>query len=256
MKYFIYRCVLPIINLKSFFQNFGNLLRYPAFILDYLKYKRLSKNEIVNFLDLYPCLSDKSSVSQTGKGHYFYQDIWALGKVFRNLPIVKHVDVGSRIDGFAGQCSAFCSVEFVDLRPVDLGLENFQMKEGNILKLPFQNNEIESLSSLHVVEHIGLGRYGDDVDFEGSKKAMAELQRTLKIGGNLYFGIPIGRERVMYNAHRIHNPNTIIKAFNDCELVEFSVVDDNGKFIKNADFNNYVSANYACGLFHFKKEAK
>lgn len=255
MKYFIYRLILPVINLKAFSQSIANIFRYPVFLLDYFKYVKHSKDEVISFLDLYPCLSDKTSVSQTGKGHYFYQDIWALGKVFRHLPI-KHIDVGSRIDGFAGQCSAFCQVEFVDLRAVGLGLENFNMKEGNILNMPYPDSSVDSLSSLHVVEHIGLGRYGDDIDSEGSKKAMIELQRILKVGGNLYFGIPIGTERVMYNAHRIHNPNTIIKFFNKCDLVEFSVIDDNGVYIKNADYSAYVNSKYACGLFHFRKSQK
>lgn len=248
----IYLFLLPIINLKSVYISFCNIFRYPSFFISFFKYRLSSKNEVVSFNDLYPCLADKTSTSQSGKGHYFYQDIWALEKVFQKAPS-KHIDVGSRIDGFVGQCSSFCDVEFVDLRPVDLGLSRLKMIEGNILKLPYESNSIESLSSLHVVEHIGLGRYGDDVDPEGSVKAMKELERVLKIGGKLVFGIPIGRERVMFNAHRIHFPETIIFHFSKCKLLEFSVVNDAGEFIKNADVNNYNNSNYSCGLFHFEK---
>lgn len=249
---FIFRCLLPIVNLKAVLLSIGNIFRYPFFLLDFFRYKISSLNETVEIKDLYPCLSDRSSLSQTGKGHYFYQDTWALEKVFKNMPN-KHIDVGSRIDGFVGQCSSFCEVEFVDLRPVDLGLSKLKMVEGNILNLPYENNSVESLSSLHVIEHIGLGRYGDQIDFDGSKKALKELQRIMKVNGYLYLGVPVGRERVMFNAHRVHFPKTIIKNLDQCELQEFSVVDDAGKFIQNVNPDEYDKSDYACGLFVFKK---
>ncbi|MDD3465751.1 MAG: DUF268 domain-containing protein [Campylobacterales bacterium] len=214
-----------------------------------MDYKKLDRASV---LDLYPCLNDATSVSQTGKGHYFYQDIWALSKVAKsNVP--KHIDIGSRIDGFAGQCSAICEVEFLDFRPVDLGLDNFKMKQGSILELPYEDNSVSSISCLHVIEHIGLGRYGDPIDSLGSQKAAKELARVLSKGGNLYVGVPIGKERVAFNAHRIFNPKTIKDFFSALELVEFCAVNDNGYFVKSASFADFESTDYSCGLFHFKK---
>ena len=243
---------MPITNPKNIILGLKNIFGYHSFFADFFKYKKISKSEKVNFFDIYPCLNDATPISQTGKGHYFYQDIWALSKVAKSS-VSKHIDIGSRIDGFAGQCSAICEVEFLDFRPVDLGLDNFKMKQGSILELPYEDNSISSVSCLHVIEHIGLGRYGDPMDPSGSIKSAKELVRVLSNGGNLYIGVPIGRERVAFNAHRIFSPKTIKDFFSELKLVEFCAVNDSGYFVKNASFADFVSADYSCGLFHFKK---
>jgi hypothetical protein len=46
--------------------------------------------------------------------------------------------------------------------------------------LPFKNNSIECISSLCVLEHIGLGRYGDKLDPFGTEKAIEEIKTIFK----------------------------------------------------------------------------
>jgi hypothetical protein len=245
----IVRNISPILDIRSLALSVSNMGKYVKFIFSWLSYRNQSI-EKVSFFDWYPCLNDKTSHSQTGKGHYFYQDIWALGLISKSK-VKQHVDVGSRIDGFVGQCSAICCVEFVEFRPIDLGLKNIVMIEGSILSLPYKDHSLISLSCLHVIEHIGLGRYGDPIDSEGSIKAAEELSRVLSKNGNLYLGVPIGKERVEFNAHRIFNPFTIIELFPTLELIEFKAVDDEGNFVNNAVIGDFIESNYACGLFHF-----
>jgi len=248
----IQRWFSPVFDLRNFISSFWALTRYPIFFFNYLTYRRKS-SERVPFFEIYPCLDDQTNKSQSGRGHYFYQDIWALARVLEKQP-TQHVDIGSRIDGFAGQLSVFCNLEYVDIRSVKLGLERFTMREGSLLSLPYDDRTIESLSSLHVIEHVGLGRYGDPIDPSGSVNSARELARVLKQGGQLLVGTPIGRERVAFNAHRIHSPLTIIEWFFELRLVEFSVVTDDGKFIRFANPNNYLFADYACGLFLFRRD--
>ena len=143
---------------------------------------------------------------------------------------------------------------FIDIRPFLANLENFEMKKGSILSLPFENNSVPSLSCLHVAEHVGLGRYGDFLDPQGTKKACKELSRILAVNGNLYFSLPVGKSRVCFNAHRIHTPEQILDYFRELKLIEFSGVDDKGNFLRNIKPCNLSKANYACGMFWFKKE--
>ncbi|WP_052360328.1 DUF268 domain-containing protein [Solidesulfovibrio alcoholivorans] len=58
--------------------------------------------------------------------------------------------------------------------------------------------------SISSFEHDGLGRYGDPLDPDGDLKAMARAATLLAPGGLLYLSVPVGRDTVMWNAHRIY----------------------------------------------------
>jgi len=183
--------------------------------------------------------------------HYFYQAVWAFRKIFENRP-EKHVDVGSELN-FIGILSNITDITFIDIRPFHSDLKNLTVKKGNILCMPFEDETVDSLSCLHVAEHIGLGRYGDELDPEGTKKACEEFKRILAVNGNLYFSLPLGKEKIYFNAHRVHSPQTILKYFDGLELIELSAVTDQGKFIENVNPEILEKLNYACGLFWFRK---
>jgi SAM-dependent methyltransferase len=224
---------------------------YIGFFRDLIKYSKLPGAESIRTQDTYPCIHDKTQTTGFDT-HYFYQDIWALKKIYEAKPDY-HVDVASHVE-FVGFLTAITKVIFIDIRPLLATLENFDSINGSILSIPFKDDNIISLSCLHVVEHIGLGRYGDPLDPLGTKKACEELSRILAVGGNLYFSLPIGKPRLCFNAHRIHSPQQIIEYFSDLELVEFSGIDDEGKFKRNIDISILENSNYACGLFHFTKK--
>ena len=108
---------------------------------------------------------------------------------------------------------------------------------------------------MHVVEHVGLGRYGDPLDPDGDLKAMAELKRVLAPGGNLLFVVPIGgAPKIMFNAHRIYSYQQVLDCFTGLELKEFALVPDNsadGGLIANATREMSDAQNYGCGCFLF-----
>lgn len=223
---------------------------YIKYFNSLFKYKKMGGK--IRFLYLAPFLNIDNANKQSGGGHYFYQDIWALRKIASIKP-AKHYDIGSRYDGFVGQCTAICPVVAIDIRPVNFKLSNLVFQEGNILKLPFKDNTINSLSCLHAIEHIGLGRYGDALDPLGSDKAMLELMRVLSTNGNLLISFPIGKERTEFNAQRVIHPLKPIEILTQLKIIEFSVVDDEDNFIENTSPNKYLNAKLACGLYHFVK---
>jgi hypothetical protein len=225
-------------------------LRYADYLKDWKKYSKMEGAEHIKVLNSYPCIHDKTKT--TGfDSHYFYQDIWAFTRIYESK-VVHHVDVGSRVD-FIGFLTAITNVTFIDIRPLEANLDRLESKEGNILSMPYEDNSVQSLSCLHVAEHIGLGRYGDALDPFGTKKAAKELSRVLAVNGNLYFSVPVGKPRLCFNAHRIHSPRQIISYFPDFNLVEISGIEDRGIFKRNIDIEVLEKANYACGLFWFKK---
>jgi len=135
-------------------------------------------------------------------------------------------------------------------------MSNLKSSQADLCDLYFDDNSIESLSCMHTVEHVGLGRYGDPVDPEGDKKAINELIRVLAPGGSLIFVVPVGKPRIIFNAHRIYSYEQVISHFSELELKEFSLIPDNGKevgIIKNASQSMVDKQNFACGLFWFVK---
>ena len=209
-------------------------------------------SEPVKLRDTYPCLFDRTATTSVDS-HYFYQHIWAFEKIFNLKPKV-HVDVGSSVD-FVGLLSVITNVRFVDIRPLDVSnMANLESVKGSILEMPYKNESLESISCLHVAEHIGLGRYGDPLDPLGTGKAAAELSRCLAQGGNLFFSVPVGKPKLCFNAHRIHSPRQILRYFEGLKLVEFSGTDDNKRFMQNIDPEVLEDSRYACGMFWFTKE--
>jgi hypothetical protein len=203
--------------------------------------------------DVHPCLTDRGESAGSASGHYFHQDLWAARKVHAS-GVAEHVDVGSRVDGFVAHVASFTDVVYVDLRPLEAaGHPHIKARVGTVLDLPFEDRSVRSLSCLHVIEHIGLGRYGDPLDPAGSLKALAELQRVVAVGGDLYLGVPVGRERVCFNAHRVLSPQTVLRALGELALVEFSAVDDAGGLVRDASPADFERADYSCGLFHFTR---
>ncbi len=222
------------------------------FSRDYFRYYLVwNINKPEGSLKIFPQVFDKDPKSHTFDKHYVYMDRWAFKHLLNARP-PSHVDVGSSIR-FLSMVSIVTKLEFVDIRPITLDFDNFTCIEGSILSLPFKDNFVDSLSCLHVAEHIGLGRYGDPLDPLGTKKACAELARVLKPGGRLYFALPVGKTVTYFNAHRVHSPKLILEYFKSLKFLEFAVVNDQGRFLSHAHPNDYENANYACGMFIFTK---
>jgi hypothetical protein len=203
--------------------------------------------------NLVPILSDFRSEAGVATGHYFHQDLWAARGIHEAKPH-RHVDVGSRIDGFVAHVLTFMPVQVVDIRPLYTnvtGLE-FVQDDGTALK-SFSDASVVSLSSLHALEHFGLGRYGDEVDPDGWRKGMRALARVLAPGGALYLSVPLGRQRLEFNGHRVFDPKTVLDTMSDLSLTAFAAVDDAGDFHQNSQPSDFASARMACGLFRFSK---
>jgi len=222
----------------------------PRYIRQWRHYRRIDKLMSVKFSDSYPCLTDW--VSDTPfDAHYFYQGAW-LGREVARVQPTRHVDIGSSVMSVA-VLSGFVDTVFVDYRPLKANLNGLSSVASDILQLPFKPGSLLSLSCLHVIEHIGLGRYGDPTDPEGSLKAAAELESVLSTGGFLYLSLPVGRARVCFNAHRVHAPGQVTAMFARLKLISFSYVDDQGRFMADASMHDAEDLDYGCGMFVFQK---
>lgn len=225
-----------------------------CFVEDWRTFK--SAGGVARMMDFYPCLFDRTSRSGIDS-HYFYQSLWAFKKILA-AGTRAHVDVASQVS-FVGLLSAITRVIFLDIRPLVIRIHNFHGLAGSITSLPFRDASVDSLSSLHVIEHIGLGRYGDHIDPLGPEKACREIARVLKPGGNAYISVPIGRPRVSFNGLRVFSACEAVRLFADLDLREMGMIDVPGNFIpivepEHADIRESEGgSDFGLGLFWFQK---
>ncbi len=198
----------------------------------------------------FPQLMDRSRTTPFDP-HYVHQGPWTLRHLTATKPKL-HVDIASYV-GYLGFFATVAPTEFVDIRPVKLGMPGVTEHEGSVLKLPYDDQSLASVSCLHVVEHIGLGRYGDPLDPLGTAHACAELARVLAPGGILYLSAPIGRPRVCFNAHRVHSMEQLRQYTAPLRLLSFDAVLDNGSYVEDCDSEIITTQEYACGLFRFTR---
>lgn len=239
-------------DLAKWLFNWGLALTSPValarFALEWRHFVR--KGGKARLLDSYPRLRDRTAHTSFDP-HYFYQAAWLARRLVANLP-EKHVDFASDIR-MINVLSAFVAVEFLDYRPLQANLAGLVCGQGDLLAMDRPEQTISSLSSLHVIEHVGLGRYGDRIAPDGSHRAAAELQRLLAPGGRLYISVPVGRERVCFNAHRVFDPSGVLALFPELNLEFFSFVDDAGVFHDDTSPPAADDNDYACGMYAFSR---
>jgi SAM-dependent methyltransferase len=226
----------------------------PAFFRDASVYRKQADNDFpLELRRLYPFLTDKNAPAGCVDAHYFHQDLWAATEIYKANP-GRHVDIGSRVDGFISHLLVFREVEVVDIRPLHMEVKGLRFTRDDATELrTFADDSVESLSSLHASEHFGLGRYGDAIDPSAWRRFARSLARVLKRGGKLYFSVPCGRQRVLFNAHRIFHPQTVIEAFAGLTLLSMHGVLDDGRFYRDLSPEELGSQQYGCGCFTFTK---
>jgi SAM-dependent methyltransferase len=263
------KLVLVFYKVLFWFESFGvQLLRtksaiqgVPFVVKDYFQIKKQNKlaRKQWKLGFTMPCFHDKYDFGGVASGDYFHQDLLVAQKIFKAQPRI-HADVGSRIDGFVAHVAAFRTIEVFDIRPLNAHPKNIVFKQADFMELPDHLREYcDSLSCLHALEHFGLGRYGDPIDVDGYRKGFENLCKMLKPNGTLYFSVPIGVERIEFNAHRVFSIETILALANGrLGLIDFSYVDDRGDLHESPLLDEEAVANsfnlhYGCGIFEFRK---
>ena len=233
--------------------SISNYLKYLSDLTLFLKNTINRRDLKVSLRNMYPILNE-GTIETSFDRHYIYHTAWAARKV-REINPRYHTDISSSLY-FSAIVSAFIPVKFYDYRPADIVLSGLASKHADLTNLNFKTNSIESLSCMHTVEHIGLGRYGDPIDPEGDLKAISELTRVLAIGGNLLFVVPLGKPKIVFNAHRIYSKDQVLSYFSGLKLKEFVLIPDNSKdghLVVNPSVKLLNKQVYGCGCFWFRK---
>ena len=244
----------------DFIKIYANIIGIPRFYRNYREYKKQTfDNNLFPVKKIIPILTEWNESAGNVNSHYFIQDLF-VAQLIHNANPLRHIDIGSRIDGFVSNIASFREIEILDIRELNTSIDNIKFTKADLMKVPSDlKNSCDSISSLHALEHFGLGRYGDDIDHMGFLKGLDSIYQILKTEGIFYFSVPIGQQRVEFNAHRIFSVNYLIKILkHNFQIVSFSYINDKGDFFKFCDLSdieikNNFNCTYGCGIFVLKK---
>jgi SAM-dependent methyltransferase len=245
------------LNLQRFFRSISGI---SAFLRD----RSAFRQGYIGNMRLMPCLHDRYEEGGTTKSEYFWQDLLVAREIYAAKPI-KHVDIGSRVDGFVAHVASFRECEVFDVRPISTTVPGVMFRQADLMNaasLPMvsEGGYCDSLSSLHAIEHFGLGRYGDPINPRGYQQGFANMAKLLKPGGTFYLSTPIGQERVEFNANWVFDPRTILQCGETARMkLERLIVITPASgpqevAIDTATLCELALNNYQLGLFIFKKQ--
>lgn len=196
--------------------------------------------------DIFPILSDR--YSKAGSTNlYFKQDLLVAQKIFKLKP-KNHLDVGSRIDGLVGNLATFMAVDVIDIRPLESPFPEINFIQNDMMGSVVVTRNYDSITCLHALEHFGLGRYGDPINFEGHITGLKNIVNYLKPSGTLYLSVPIGRNTIHFNAHRVFSINYLVNLFEEIglKIKEFDYIDDKGKIFRKVKISDGQDDNFGC----------
>jgi len=228
----------------------------PHYVFDLFRFR----SNYQGSLELFPCLHDRFEEGGAVKHEYFWQDLLVAQKIFKASP-EKHVDIGSRVDGFVAHVASFREIEVLDIRPISTRIPSVTFKQADLMNTDTNMLDYcDSLSCLHALEHFGLGRYGDPIDPKGYELGICNMSKILRPKGTFYLSVPVGIERVEFNAHRVFNPHTIVNIALHYQLTLRSLIlfsaDDGLREVELTDeiLSSINQNRYALGIFIFIKE--
>ena len=229
----------------------------PRYARDYFRFRSVYGGR----LELLPCLHDWYAEGGATKLEYFWQDLLVARKIFAARP-QRHVDIGSRVDGFVAHVASFRELEVFDVRPISTQIPGVTFKQADFMQPAADMKDYcDSLSCLHALEHFGLGRYGDPIDPGGFERGFANMANLLRHGGVFYLSVPIGSSRVEFNGQRVLDPQAIIRLALEHSLAprELTLIREGGKLETlapdKARLAELAQQRYALGLFTLIKHA-
>ena len=225
---------------------------YESFRRDLEKFRASEESRFESKIEIAPILDENTS-DMGYEPHYTYHLAWAARKLKSRAP-VKHYDFSSSL-AFCAIASAWIDIFHFDYRSPTITLAGLRAGQADLMGLPFPDGSLDSVSCMHVVEHVGLGRYGDPIDPQGDRNAAAELSRVLAPGGHLLFVVPVGEPRICFNAHRVYGLSQVLDLFTTLKLEDYAIVPDDyfGGMLERPAEEVILEQKWGCGCFHFVK---
>lgn len=93
----------------------------------------------------------------------------------------------------------------IDVNPYAFRHPNFRAVRGDAMRLPFASGTFGGVLAISVVEHVGIGHYGDPLAATGDLVTVSEIARVLRADGRAIITVPFGVARTD-DFQRVYDP--------------------------------------------------
>jgi hypothetical protein len=163
--------------------------------------------------------------SRKGSGHYPETDPWVHEAMQRYVPGRRVLVVGSQIPWYEAmalyyRCAVPCSV--VEHQPRECARTDLRYLQPSDLSrvVALDRERFDVVISISSIEHDGLGRYGDPLDANADLHSMRATASLLSPGGIIILSVPVGRDKLVWNAHRVYGRIRLPRLIEGYEVVE------------------------------------
>lgn len=231
---------------------FRSIRSTPRYIHNLIEFK--SHQKVKTRFSLSPALLDFADSAGSARGHYFWQDLiaaqWVNEQNPRNI-----LDIGSRVDGYVAHVASFRQIDILDVRPLNVDIPNVRTiladAQGDISHL---HNTYDLVSTLHALEHFGLGRYGDPLDPDGHVKGLLNASKCVKVGGHFILSFPVGANEIQFNSQRLLNVDWPLPYLSDFKMEKFILIPWSDSPVWNPELSSVdKDASGSAALYKFVK---
>ena len=155
---------------------------------------------------------------------YAFQDTLAFdlfSKIVKENNIKDFIDIGSKLSSmlfFARLAKCFyLEVKNPPWSHMTEPFLNIKLILGEGQKIDVPDGRFKLVTSLHALEHFGLGRYGDTIDYAGDIKGIKEFSRVLSSGGHLILSVPysFNNPRIWFHGERVYSKPVLTEMLKD-----------------------------------------
>jgi hypothetical protein len=115
-------------DVRKFIHVFGRNNEKDWFLKDLAELKRQKgTDETFPISKMYPILHERKEAGGTMKGAYFHQDLYVAKLIYQAKP-KKHLDIGSRTDGFIAHVASYREIELIDFRDIESNVGNITFR--------------------------------------------------------------------------------------------------------------------------------
>lgn len=253
-----------IINYFDMERKTYDIFKFDAMFVNYIN--NINEEHFINNFKKFN-VGDQSADPTELFHHYDGYGYWLASKLNSIGKNKKIIDIGNK-----KVINAMTSVNNEVTALVLKDCNDFMSKINYIIhdvyyRLPLDDNSFDIFTSPVSIHLLGMGRYGDKMDFNTLPNVLKEIDRVLKNKADIIISTNYGKNSLIFNNGWIFDFDTIKRLFSGWDIEDYLIDNrfiwsvhrgeiinnDNEKYTRNLDLDNYEYGEYRIMYLHLRR---